>query len=257
MYPEPAISYARKHRLALQDAAQVLMQVIVLKHVSEPRARLMGGTALVLGYGSPRFSEDVDLTQVADPERLGPGMMRARAELEGWFAASAAAAAPKSGRRTWRLTLHLRRSESLRLHLDSQPFKAHTARPIVIEYPSIPPFVFPSLEVDEIMAEKVIAVASRRYLGGRDLFDLWFHWLRSPQWQDRTDAILDLLSLKLRERSLRPEQVGSSLSLRLSEGTALTRAREEWKRYLPADFRRPPVLDEIVARCRLLKELVS
>lgn len=107
------------------------------------------------------------------------------------------------------------------------------------------------------MAEKVIAVATRRYLGGRDLFDLWFHWLRTPQWQDRTDAILHLLSLKLRERSLRRDQIGSALSSRLAEGTALTRAREEWKRYLPADFRRPAVLNEIVARCRLLKELVS
>jgi len=255
MYPRPAVAHARERGLPLRDAAQVFMQVIVLRHVSEPQARLMGGTALALGYGNPRFFEDADLTQVADPESLGPGLKRAGVELEGWFAASAAAAAPKPGRRTWRMTIRMGRPESLRLHVDSQPFKAHTARPIVIEYPSIPPFVFPALEVDEIMAEKVIALAARRYLGGRDLFDLWFHWLRSPRWQTRADAIMDLLSLKLRERSLRPQQVSSLLSSRLSEGMALTRARQEWKRYLPADFQKPPVQNEIVARCRLLGEL--
>jgi predicted nucleotidyltransferase component of viral defense system len=254
MYPGQAASYARERRLSIRDAAQVFMQVIVLRHVSEPQARLMGGTALALGHGSPRFSEDVDFIQVSDPERLGPGLKRAGTELEGWFAASAAVSAPKSGR-TWRLTMGLGRSETLRLHVDSQPFKAHTARPIVIEYPSVPAFVFPALEVDEIMAEKVIAVATRRYLGGRDLFDLWFHWLRSPRWESRTGVIMDLFSLKLRERSLEPEKVASSISSRLSERMALTRARREWTRYLPADFQKPAVLGEIVETCRLLGEL--
>ena len=253
MYPRPAEAYARQRHLSVQDAAQVFMQVIVLRHVSEPQARLMGGTALALGHGNPRFSEDVDLTQVADPACLGPGLKRAGTELTGWFAASAGTATPKSGRRTWRMTIRLGRSESLRLHVDSQPFKAHTARPIVIEYPSIPAFVFPALDLDEIMAEKVIALAFRRYLGGRDLFDLWFHWLRSDQWQSRADRIMELLRLKLRERSLKPEQVASSLATRLSGSMALTRARREWKRYLPADFQKPAVLGEIVVSCRLLK----
>jgi hypothetical protein len=255
MYPRPAEAYARERHLSVRDAAQVFMQVIVLRHVSEPQARLMGGTALALGHGNPRFSEDVDLTQVAEPGSLGPGLRRAGTELMGWFIASAAAAAPKPGRSTWRLTMRMGRSESLRLHVDSQPFQAHTARPIVIEYPSIPAFVFPALELDEIMAEKVIALASRRYLGGRDLFDLWFHWLRSDKWQSRADGIMELLSLKLRERSMKPEQVASSLASRLSGSMALTRARREWNRYLPADFQKPAVLGEIVERCRLLREL--
>lgn len=256
MYPESILRHSRERKLSLQDAAQTFLQVVVLKHLSIPEARFMGGTALVLGYGNPRFSEDVDLTQVSDPEDLRAGLLRAKTELEGWFGVPMTLFPPKRGGRTWRLIVRMGRAESLSLHIDSQPYKSYTARPIVIEYPSILPFVCEVLELDEIMAEKVIAVACRRYLGGRDLFDLWFHWLRSDDRLSRKDLILEFVKKKFRERSLSQEEIRNRLFSRLSEKASLERAREEWKRYLPADFQRPAVLDDIFFRCRQLVEIV-
>ena len=252
MLPEAILVHARERGLPPRDAAQTFMQVVALKQISAPRARLMGGAALVFGYGSPRFSEDIDLAGVPDPSALAPGIARARREIEGWFGATAAVTAPRAGRRTWRVTVRLGRSESLTLHVDSQPFKARTSRPLVIRFQSVQPFLFEGLSIDEIMSEKVIAAACRRCMGGRDLFDLWFHWLREDSWQDRAAAVLGMLDAKLEERSLRRERIASLLSSRLSERPSLDRAREEWKRYLPPAFQRPSLEREIVDRCRLL-----
>src|SRR3989338_11101342 len=87
--------YARERGLSLQDARQTFMQVVVLKNLAFPEARLIGGTALVLGHGNPRFSEDIDLTQVADPGLLKLGLARAPRELAGWFGHPVRLTAPK------------------------------------------------------------------------------------------------------------------------------------------------------------------
>ncbi len=261
MYNDLIRRQAEERGLSLQDAAQVFLQVIVLRHLSDPKVVFMGGTALVFGYGNPRFSEDVDLTQVKDPESLRPGLVKARAEIENWFAAKTllqAPQAPKTGARTWRLTVRLgRRAESLSLHVDSQPFKAHTTRPIVVTYPSLQPIVIPTLSLEEIPAEKILAVAGRRYLGGRDLFDLWFHWLRKADWEQSREAVQALVQKKRLERRLKKEDVGTRLSQRLSPGHSLDRARQEWGRYLPREFQRTAVYEEIIERCRFVREILG
>jgi predicted nucleotidyltransferase component of viral defense system len=114
-----------------------------------------------------------------------------------------------------------------------------------------------AIDLEEIMAEKIIALSYRRYLGGRDLFDLWFHWLRAEDDADRRDKILSLLEKKLKERKIARPDLIHRLDLRLSEKAPLDRARIEWKRYLPADFQHASVLDDILGRCRNLREIVT
>lgn len=249
--------YSREKKLSLQDAAQTFLQVIVLKHLNIPRARFMGRTALVFGYGNPRFSEDIDLTQVPNPHLLKPGLVKAAAELEGWFASRVVLAPPKAGGRSWRLTVRLGRAESLRLHIDSQSYAAYTSHPIVVEFPSIQSFVIEAMSVDEIMAEKVVAVAYRRYLGGRDLFDLWFHWLRTPETSARQGIIRGHVEKKLEERSLGHPDFLHRLKERLSQAKTPARVQSEWQRYLPADFQKISVFTAILTACRTLPGLFS
>lgn len=247
--------YARERAVSAKEASQVFMQVIVLRHLSAPKACFMGGTALVLGHGNPRFSEDVDLSQIADPDILRPGLARAAAELRGWFGKPVILHAPKETSRTWRLACRLSRSETLQLHVDSQPYRAYTSEPIVVSFPSIAPFVCEAMGVDEIMAEKIVALAFRRYLGGRDLFDLWFHWLRSDDWAARRGSISALLPKKLKERSLELSDFRRRLVERLSGKTPLDRAEDEWRRYLPPNFQKKTVAEEILAKTRRLLEM--
>jgi len=254
MYPEVIQRYSREKNLSLQDAAQTFLQVIVLKHLQIPEARFMGGTALVLGYGNPRFSEDIDLTQISDPQLLKPGLSRAAAELEGWFASPIRLTAPQGKGRTWRVLVRLSRSESLRLHVDSQGYPSETTHPIVIGFPFLPNFIVEAMGLNEIMAEKTVALAYRRYLGGRDLFDLWFHWLRNPEDPQRPILIRQFIEKKLRDRALSVPDFLHRLEERLHVSSTPKRAESEWKRYLPPDFQRPTVFEAILSSCCRLPE---
>lgn len=257
MYPEAVHRYATQRGLPVQEAAQTFLQIVVLRHITLPEAVFMGGTALVLGYGNPRFSEDVDLTHIRNPQQLRPGLVKAASEIAAWFGQKAVLTPPKAPASTWRLTLPMDRATTLRLHVDSQPYRAYTQRPLVLEFPSIPPFVCNTLDVDEIMAEKVIALAYRRYLGGRDLFDLWFHWLRQSDWVARQNMIAGLGRKKLRERRLKIGELLKLLDSRLAGMSDLKRARDEWRRYLPPQFHRDEIFADILSRCRHLPEIFT
>lgn len=250
MYNDIIQRYAQERHLSQQDAAQIFLQVVVLRHLSDPRAVFMGGTALVFGYENPRFSEDVDLTHVTDQDALRPGLIKARAEIEHWFGAKTTLQAPKSNGRTWRIVVRFNRAESLNLHVDSQPNRAHTTRPIVVAYPAMQPIVVQTLSLQEIMAEKILAIAGRRYLAGRDLFDVWFHWLRKEDWQYAWSVTRELLKKKMRERHLQLHDVCEQVAQRLSLHASLHRARQEWTRYLPPEFQRESVYEDIIHRCQ-------
>lgn len=255
MGQEAIEQYARERNLSNRDALQTFMQIIVLKNLSLPKVRLIGGTALVLGHGNPRFSEDVDLAGIASPTLLRPGLAKAAAELEGWLGQQTTLVPPKKGGQTWRLVCSASRSERLQLHIDCQEYPASTAHPIILQFPTIPSFVFETASLGEIMADKVIAVAYRRYLGGRDLFDLWFHWLQSDNWKNRKEEVQNHVEQKLKDRSLpRPELV-RLLKSRLSFKVSLERARTEWKRYLPRDFQRETVQEDMVQSSQKLLEI--
>lgn len=247
---QPAEEYARVKGMSERDALQTFMQVVVLKHLSLPGARLIGGTALVLGHGNPRFSEDIDLTQVPDVRMLGAGLKKGVLELEQWIGKKVILQAPRGTGRTWRLVCPLSRSETVSLHVDSQDQPALTSAPIVIQFPSLEPIVFETSSPHEIMADKVVALAERKYLGGRDLFDLWFHWLRKDDWQDFAPEIRNYYNQKIGGRKLDHAIVHQRLSERLMAPTSLARAESEWKRYLPPAFQRKDILDGIINACQ-------
>lgn len=254
--PEAVRLYSREKNLSLQDAAQMFLQVLVLKHLNLSPARFMGGGALVFGYGNPRFSEDIDLTQVDNPLLLKTGLTKAASEIEGWFSAPVTLNPPKGKGRSWRLIVRLGRAESIRLHIDSQRNRAYTSQPVVIEYPSLQSFVVEALSLDEIMSEKIIALACRRYLGGRDLFDLWFHWLKTPEPTVSRAAVRQYVGQKLAERRLDLSDLLQKLEQRLRQAKTPERARDEWKRYLPPPFQKESVFEAILTGCRRLPELL-
>ncbi len=247
--------YARERGLSKRDAAQTLMQILVLRHIAVEKTTLIGGTALVLGDGNPRFSEDIDLTGLENPLRLREGLQSAKVEVGRFFNCEVRLTAPKQTGRTWRLVAPLESSDSLRLHIDTQPYPAQTVRPVIVRYPAIPAFVFGAARVEEIMADKVIAVALRRYLGGRDLFDLWFHWLSKTERGQITEQVQQHLQAKLKQRSLSAQDLLRKLSGRLTETPSLERARQEWERYLTTPFQKESVYQEIITACRNLKEI--
>ena len=105
------------------------------------------------------------------------------------------------------------------------------------------------------MADKLVAIALQNYLGGRDLFDLWFHWLRNEDRNARERQIRLMVPKKLRDRRVRARDWMELFQKRLS-AMNLQRARVEWKRYLPPDFSQPVILEEIIQRVGRLPSLL-
>ena len=253
MYMEGILKYAKDKNCSQEEAIQVFLQVLVLKRLSLPGVHFMGGTALVFGYGNPRFSEDVDLTQVKDPTRLAYGLKNAAREASQWLGSNVRLQKPKSGKRTWKMICTLSPSQSIRLHIDTQPFVARTSRPIVIEFPSLTSFVCETLTLQEILSEKTIAFVFRNYLSGRDIFDLWFHWLRKSDWETQASDIFHLIQLKLVERKLSNMKFQKGLKNRLNAQMKLDRTRLEWQRYLPVDFQKEKIFTDILICLQKLK----
>ena len=240
--------YAELKGISNRDSLQTFMQVVALKNLSLREARLIGGTALVIGHGNPRFSEDIDLSQISAPETLAPFLGKAARELQSLLGLQSSATQPKRGGSTWRINCRQPDGSQVRLHIDSQPYRCFSSQPVMVEYPGVAPFVFPSIEMAEIIADKLIAIAFRKYLGGRDIFDLWYHRLKTPPaFSDR--SVLDLVALKLKLRLLRPEDFMASLKARLGAEPS-KRMMEEWARYLPRGLADARFFLEIYAAAR-------
>ena len=240
--------YAELKGISSRDAQQTFMQVVTLKNLSLREARLIGGTALVIGHGNPRFSEDIDLSQISAPEKLAPFLGKAARELQNLLGLQSSATPPKEGGLTWCINCRQPDGSQVRLHIDSQPYHCLSSHPVMVEYPGIAPFVFPSIEMTEIIADKLIAIAFRKYLGGRDIFDLWYHRLKTPAtFSDQ--SVMNLVTLKLKMRRLRQKDFMDSLNLRLGAEPS-KRVIAEWSRYLPHGLRDARLFREIYAAAR-------
>jgi hypothetical protein len=144
----------------------------------------------------------------------------------------------------------LSRSEIAQLHVDTQPYPGLTRHAAIIRFPGITPFAVECAGLNEIMADKIIALCRRRYLSGRDLFDLWFHWLSQIDQERQALDIAGLLKVKIRRRGLSRSGLVRTLESRLGSVALLKRARLEWRRYLPPSFHKESVNEEIVRSAR-------
>lgn len=234
--------YAGLKSVPMRDALQVWMQMATLKNLSTKKGALIGGTALVIGHGNPRFSEDIDLTGVDDPMQLKSSIQKTVVDLEGMLGADVTVVPPKTDRRTWRIRCKISEALQAQLHVDSQVYLPLTHHPIVAEYPGITPFVVSSVALGEIMADKIVALAFRKNISGRDIFDLWYHWLRREEKVDAT--IKDMIADKLHMRSLKKDDLLVALKTKLNHGIT-RRVEEEWNRYLPVSMKDPALYKEI------------
>lgn len=238
--------YANMRGVSLQDALQVFMQVVILKNLNIEGTKLIGGTSLVIGHSNPRFSEDIDLAEVKNPLLLRSGITKGAKMLGGFLGGLVKATPPKKGKNTWRISCKLEENVGARLHVDSQPYPPLTHHPLMVEYPGISPFVFPSIELSEIMADKIIALAFRNNLSGRDLFDLWYHWFKIDGAGERWKTIKGHVLKKLSARSLDKDDLAERIRDRI-KGNVSKRVREEWDRYLPHTLKNEGLYDDIFA----------
>jgi len=149
-----------------------------------------GGTSLHLVHGSPRFSEDLDFL-VSDALKLGSIGTSVQSRLAGmpWVPADMALSVTpaKDGRNPHMFDVAISGEGvlgSVRVKVELWQAPAEALKPLATTVSPVRVIVgraagaqafVPTLELREIFADKVFAVAARPYLKPRDVFDLY--WL--------------------------------------------------------------------------------
>jgi len=156
-----------------------------------------GGTALRLFHGNPRFSEDIDLVlkhpikgregkdpaQTDEPTevltdvltRTLPGIKQSVRDTFP-FITEMEIRSQKNDRDLQRHILMARSDNPehrLRVHIELAAVPSYRNQPRILNFPPINPAIRVE-DVDEILADKVCALALRPYLKGRDLWDIHF-----------------------------------------------------------------------------------
>jgi len=201
---EEAISLARN----IADPGQRLnvlreyLQALVMRSLHESEAfqcmAFVGGTALRLLYGLPRFSEDLDFSldfsKGYDPEKW---MSKTKRDLQ---LAGLDAAVALNDRKTvhvaWikigevlkgaGLAAMPQQKLSIKLEIDTRPPTGAVTRNQVIERHRM--FVVKCYDMPSLMAGKLHALITRQYSKGRDWYD--FIWYRAQRPQPQPNLIL-------------------------------------------------------------------
>ena len=200
-----------------------------------------GGTALRLFYGNPRFSEDIDLVMVEGIEvfDLDPHMPRVGryVELTFPFLDSVTIKGQKKDAALQRTILRTTSADPekvVRVHIELATVPSHRNGPRILDFPPVQPAIRVE-EAEEILADKVCALAFRPYLKGRDLWDI--HYLTEER---SVDADWDLIRTKAGDygESRASLTLGLERAVERIDDQGMSTLESELVRFLP-----PAVMD--------------
>lgn len=223
-------------RVVLKEALQIYALAALYSQATSEQITFQGGTCLRLVYGTPRYSEDMDFVTTLGSQDLNllfEPVSRDIARLAPLFGGELTIHVAKATAEIsrWRIRYQAARAqESTSVSLEFAPYPAYTAQVAAL----VPPIVLPGLPLvvvraetlEEIMADKVVAVAGRSYIKGRDIFDLW--WLN----QRGVRADPELIRKKQSDYRLRPNGLKANLALIAPETI-----QRELEHFLPHRYR--------------------
>lgn len=177
---------AQEAGLPWQTLAKETLQVLFLETFysfgEASEAVFQGGTCLRLLHKGPRHSEDLDFTTRQELERweaLRPRLFDKLKAHEPLLRGRLELSAQKSFKRIlrWKLKWTPEGGGSVFVRVELAAYPAHTRELLPLTRPPGLPsgawVLVPAETREEILADKVAAIAGRPYLKGRDFFDLW------------------------------------------------------------------------------------
>lgn len=139
-----------------------------------------GGTALRLFYGNPRFSEDIDLVLRNGIDQFGLAeclpFVRKFCHDTFPFLDTVEVKTQKDDPHFHRYILKAisyNPERNLRIHIEMASIPSYHNSPRILDFPPLQPAVRVE-DTNEILADKICALALRPYPKGRDLWDIYF-----------------------------------------------------------------------------------
>jgi len=196
------VTYSSANALPLDQVIREELQRLILRYLSERglfvHGVFQGGTAIRLVYGGTRFSEDLDF--VLRPGRTIVGVSLAGL-LEGLpsFMRREVPFADRSTLREqkaeamfarYRCRLELQAPiGGLVINLEFSGVPSRSPRPQVMRSDTVDVAIIVEDE-SEILADKLVALALRPYVKGRDIWDTWFLTHERHVAVPETDAVV-------------------------------------------------------------------
>lgn len=179
---EEVLQAAEERGIAPEAVLREEVQKACLTHLSLrgffKRHVFQGGTALRLFYGSPRYSEDLDFVLSRDAGGPPEVVLAGLEEFIGFafpFLDNIRVEKQKETAMLQRFAIRVLAAgprKSLRVNLEIASVPSYENEVLLLTYP---PFT-PATRVEtarEILADKLVALSLRKYLKGRDLWDIY------------------------------------------------------------------------------------
>lgn len=216
------------------------LQIYILSELyalpESSKITFQGGTCLRLVYGGPRYSEDLDFVTDASPqdhESIFLSLEKSIPKISPLFNAKLEIRKQKEQPRFLRWKLHyltepFTDSFSVNIELACYPAYTQNLSPLHPSkmLPGLPFSIVKSETLEEILSDKLAAIAGRSFMKSRDLFDLWF--LKEKGVKIRGDLLLK----KLIDYNTPKEKLKEKASL-----ISVESLKREMERFLPKRYR--------------------
>lgn len=232
---------AYEEGLPLKILEKEALQIYILSELfSLPESSFLtfqGGTCLRLVYGGARYSEDLDFVTTADKNKINQiihKLSKLLARLEPLFGGNFIIKKQKESPTFYRTRVHNQKEnyhESFFVSVEFACYPAYTLNVAPLrpqkELPGLPLVLIRAESMEEILADKLCAIAGRMFCKGRDYFDLWL--LK----QKGIKLYPDLLKKKLKDYSIPPKNLIRGIKL-----ASVENIKNEMERFLPLKYRR-------------------
>jgi len=251
---------AQEEGLPVKILEKEALQIYILSELfalpESTRLTFQGGTCLRLVYGGARYSEDLDFVTTADDsqiDRIVSLLTKALVRLEPLFGGEFIVKKQKESPTFFRYRIHNQkedRHDSFFVSVEFARYPAYTLNIAPLrpqkELPGLPLILVRAEKLEEILADKLGAVAGRPFCKGRDYFDLWLLG------QQGIKLDLDLLKKKLKDYSTPPANLARGLELASAESI-----KNEMERFLPQKYRRQFEGDSYAGMLKNVKALIE
>lgn len=170
-----SVKFNINHTVIYREYIQLVFLQKLTAEIESNKVYFRGGTAIHLLFGAPRFSEDLDFTVGLPSERFSVVIGKILERMINEESVSWKEKPSVAGRRILMTAPPVMLKNPVFVNLDFS-FRERVLAPASSSITTQYPVVFRSyvwhLSKEEILAEKIRAVMTRRK--GRDLYDLWY-----------------------------------------------------------------------------------